>query len=81
MMFAQGVKLNVLDQDNLARIRLENRIVNNLIEVLPITLREKFECSRRAVRGASQAFAIEIFADSLKQFAVGFGDSVEVPFP
>ena len=42
MMLTEGIKLDVLDQNDLASVRLENGIVNDLAEVLPITLREKF---------------------------------------
>jgi hypothetical protein len=80
MMLAQRIKLDVLDQNDLARLRLEDGIVNNLFEVLPITLGEKFESTRCAVRRASQTFSIDIFTDALKQFAVGSPDSVEVFF-
>src|SRR5438552_12465717 len=80
MMLAHRIKLDVLDQNDLARLRLEDGIVNDLVEVLPITLREKFQRARGTVGSASQPFAIQIFADTLKQFAVGFRDFAEVLF-
>src|SRR5712691_9721414 len=40
MVLAQRVKLNVFDQDDFARVGIEDRIVDNVIEVLPIALSE-----------------------------------------
>ena len=48
MMFAHRVKLDVFDQNDLARVGIEDRAVNDLIEILPITLREKLKGARRA---------------------------------
>ncbi len=78
MVLAQRIQLNILDQNDLARIRFENRIVNDLIEVLPIALRKKFQGACRPVGCTSQAFSIKIFADPAKQFAICFRDSVEL---
>src|SRR5438552_17827626 len=80
MMLTQGIKLDILDQNDLARIRLENSVINDLVEVLPITLREKFQGARCAVRGASQTFSIDVLTDAVKQFAVRIRDSVELLF-
>jgi hypothetical protein len=62
MMLTEGIKLNVLDQNDLARVRLENGIVDDFVELLPITLREKFQGARRAIRSAPQTFSIQVFA-------------------
>src|SRR5882762_637947 len=43
MMFAQRIELDVFDQNDLARPRLENRPVYYLVEILSITLREKLQ--------------------------------------
>ena len=50
MMLAHGVKLDVLHEHNLARVRLENRAVNYLIEALTIAVGQKLEGARRARR-------------------------------
>src|SRR5206468_5032480 len=70
MMLAQRIKLNVLDQNDLARVGFENSIVDDCVEVLAITLREKFQCARRAVRRASQTFAIQVLANAFQQLAI-----------
>src|SRR5215470_16422557 len=48
MMFAHRVKFDVLHQNDLACFRAEDRVVNNFIEVLMISVGEKFEGKRRA---------------------------------
>src|SRR6266516_2678719 len=78
MMFAHRIKLDVLDENDLARFRLEDGIINNLVQVLPIPLGEELQSTRRPIRRASQTFSIQIFADALKQVAIRLRDSVEV---
>ena len=38
MVLAQRIELDVFDQDDLARFGIEDRIVDNVIEILPIAL-------------------------------------------
>src|SRR6478672_13759838 len=38
VMFAQGIKFNILDQYNLARIGIEKRIVDDFLETLPVAI-------------------------------------------
>src|ERR1700730_2301641 len=80
MMLTEGIKLDVLDQNDLARVRLENGIVNDLAQVLPITLCEKFQRARRPIRRASQTFAIQIFANAIKQIAICVCESGKILF-
>ena len=52
MVLAQRIKLNVFDQNNLTGTRFENGPVDDLIEILPITLCEKLQRASRPIRGA-----------------------------
>ena len=45
MMFAHRVKLDVFNENDLTRIRIENRAVDDVLDRLTITLGEKFERS------------------------------------
>ncbi len=67
MVLAHRIKLDVFDENDLARFRIEDRIVDHLIEVLPITGSQKFECARCATRGFKQPFALRIFANGFEQ--------------
>ena len=66
MMFAQRIKLDVFDQNDLACSGLENRPVDDLIEILPIALREKLQGARRAIGRAPETFSISVLPDALK---------------
>jgi hypothetical protein len=70
MMLTERIKLNALNENDLARVGFENGIVDDFVEILPVTLRQKFQCARRAIRGSSQAFSIQIFANSIEQVAI-----------
>src|SRR6266403_1784423 len=80
MMLTEGIKLDVLDQNDLARVRLENGVVDDLAKILPITLGEKFQRARRAIRRTSQTFAIQILANAIKQIAICIRESGKIFF-
>ena len=48
MMFAHRVKLDVFDEHDLARIRMEDRLVDDLIQILPVAIGQKLKGPRRA---------------------------------
>src|SRR6266542_971611 len=75
MVLAQRIQLNVLDQNDLARIRFENRIVNDLIEVLPIALRKKFRAAR-ALEFLTQGYRQDL--DQIINDAVFESDASEI---
>jgi hypothetical protein len=78
MVLTQRIKLNVFDQDDLTRTGFENGPVDDLIEILPITLCEKLQRARRPIRGSLETVSINIFPNALKQFAVRVRNSVEI---
>src|SRR5947207_15019028 len=63
MVFAQRIKLDVFHEDDLARFRIEERVIDDVVQVLAVTIGEKFKGARRPVRRAEQALALGIFAD------------------
>ena len=63
MMFAERVKFDVFDQDDLARLRIEDRIVNDLFDALAIALGEKFHRARGTRGRAREALSLGVFAD------------------
>ena len=77
-MLAQGIKLDVFDQDDLARFRIENRMVDNLIDVLPITLGQEFERARSSRRSSGQPLSLRIFANRLEQIAISVFEQLEL---
>ena len=77
-MLAQGIKLDVFDQDDLTRFRIENRMVDNLIDVLPITLGQEFERARRSLWSSGQPLSLRIFANGFQQIAVSVGQDIDV---
>jgi hypothetical protein len=78
MMLTEGIKLNVLDENDLARIRLKNGIVDDFVEVLSVPLREKFQGARRAIRSAPQTFSIQVLAKAIKQVAICIYESGKI---
>src|SRR2546423_2755332 len=50
MMLAHRVKFDVFDEDDLARIGIEDRVVNQNIETLAVAISEEVEGARGAVR-------------------------------
>jgi len=72
MMFAQRVKLDVFDENDLARLGIEDSIVNDLLHALAVTLREKFQCARGPCRCPYQSLSRGIFADRIEQIAIDF---------
>jgi hypothetical protein len=78
MVLTQRIKLNVFDQDDLTRTGLENGPVDDLVEILPITLREKLQRAPRPIWGSLETLSINIFPNGLKQFTVRIRNSVEV---
>lgn len=78
MVFAHGIKLDVFHEDDLARVGCEDRIVDQLIEVLSITLRQKLERSSRARRSFQEPFPRRIFADALEKIMIIGFDPLEI---
>jgi len=78
MVLTQRIKLNVFDQDDLTRTRLENGPVDDLIEILPITLCEKLQRPRRPIWSSLETLSINILSNAFKQFAVRVRNSVEI---
>ncbi len=50
MVLTHRIKLDVFHEDNFARIGIENGIVDDLVQALPVTVREELESARGAVR-------------------------------
>ena len=48
VMLAHGIELDVFDQHNLARFRTEDCAVDDLVQVLAISVGKKLECARRS---------------------------------
>src|SRR4051812_12057801 len=71
MMFAHGVELDVLHQNDFARFGLEQSIVDEIIEALTITCRQELKRTCRATRSLYQSFPMRIFTDRLKQAEEG----------
>src|SRR6267143_1911755 len=63
MMLAHRVKFDVFDENDLARIRIENRAVDDILDTLTITLGEKFERSSSSDWRPSQSLARCVFAN------------------
>src|SRR5450759_644438 len=70
MMLTERIEFDVFDQNDLARIRLKNGIVDDFVEVLSVTLRQKFQGARRAIRSAPQTFSVQVLAKAIKQVAI-----------
>src|SRR6266571_3428070 len=71
-MLAHRIKLDVLDQNNLARFGAEDRAVYDLIEVLPISVSEELERARGAGWRSEQTFTLRVFSDRLEQIQKRF---------
>src|SRR5712691_3997988 len=69
VMFAHRIKLDVFDENDLARVGVEDRIVHDLLDALSITLSEKLKSPGRQHGGFPQALTLHIFADSFENFA------------
>ena len=54
MMFAHRIKLDVFHHHDLARVGIEDRAVDHVLDALPITLGEKLERARGASRCSSR---------------------------
>src|SRR6266480_4310117 len=65
-MLAHRIKLDVLDQNNLARFGAEDRAVYDLIEVLPISVSEELERARGAGWRSEQTFTLRVFFHPLQ---------------
>src|ERR1700756_350615 len=70
MMLTEGIKLDVLNQYDLTRVRLEDCVINDFAEILPVSLCQKFHRARSAIGRASQTLAIQILANAIKQLAI-----------
>ena len=71
MMLAHRIKLDVLHENDLARVRSENRLVNDGVEILAITVGQKLVGFRRPDRSLEQTFALRILTDRFQNFAEG----------
>src|SRR5436190_7759138 len=67
MMLTHGVKLDVLHQHDLARLGIEDRVVNQSVEALAVTRRQKIEGACRAVWRSPQSLTLGILADGFEQ--------------
>lgn len=70
MVFAQRIQLDVANQHHLVVGGLEDGAVDDLGDVLFVTLRQELHRARRAVRRAQQAFAVGVLAQRLNDGAV-----------
>src|SRR5947207_13691180 len=71
MVFAQGIKLDVFHEDDLARFRVEDRVIDDVVQVLAVTIGEKFKGACGPVRCPEQTLPLGIFADGCEQIAEG----------
>ena len=78
MMLAHRVKLDVLNQNNLARVGIENRVVDDLFHALAIALGEKFHRPGRTCRRPCQSLTRRILSDGVEQIAVDFSQSSDL---
>jgi hypothetical protein len=78
MMLTQRIKLNVFDQDDLTCTGFENGPVDDLVEILSITLCEKLQRARCPIWGSLETLSINIFPNALKEFTVRIRNSVEI---
>ena len=72
-MFTLAVKFDVAQQHHLVVVFFKNRVVENFVQRLAISLGEKTHRARRAQRRFRQAFARHIFADFFQNAAIHFG--------
>jgi len=70
MVLAQGINLDVSQDDHVSGFCLEDGIVHDLVQTLGVTLREETECFLRPFRGSAQSFPAGIFPDTLDEFQV-----------
>ena len=66
-MFAHRVKLDVFDQNDLARVRIENRVVDDVVQTLPVAVGQELEGAGGAIGRLEQSLALRIFADRFEQ--------------
>ncbi len=67
MMFAHRVKLDVLNQNDFARIGGEDRTVDYVFEILPVAVGYKLKGARRARWRPQQTFSRRILANRFEQ--------------
>ena len=72
MMLAEGVKFDVFDQNDLARLGIKDRVVDDFFDALAIALSEKLRCARGARGSLYQPLTIGVFADGVEQITVNF---------
>ena len=72
MVFAHGIKLDVFDQNDFARVGIEESAIYNIGEALAITDSEKFKGPGSAVRRFQEALTLRIFTDRFKEIAERF---------
>ena len=67
MMFAHRIKLDVLDHHNLARVGIEDRAINHVLDTEPVPLGEKLERARGAFRCLLKTLPVTILAHRIEQ--------------
>src|SRR5207237_6165158 len=72
MMLAHRIEFDVFDENDFARFRIEDGVVDDLLHALAIALREKFHRARSPSWRFRQALAIPVFTDRVEQFAIDF---------
>ena len=66
-MFAHRIKLDVLDHHNLARVGIEDRAINHVLDTEPVPLGEKLERARGASRCLLETLPVTILAHRIEQ--------------
>src|SRR5262249_28082775 len=72
VMFAHRIELDVFYENDLACFGAEDCAIDDLSEVLAVSIREKLKRTRGPGRCSEQPFALRIFADRLQQIAESF---------
>ena len=73
VVFAQGVQLDVADDDHFIVVRGEQRAVDDFLQGLAIAVAEVLHGLGRALRGVEQAFALRVFAETDEDLPVMLG--------
>jgi hypothetical protein len=79
MMFAHRIELDVLDHYDFARVGIENRAIDHVLDTQPITLGEKLEGTGGPSGRFRETLPMSIFAHRIKQIcedAFHFPDAI-----
>ena len=63
MVLTQRIELDVFYQNDLAGFRIEKRVVDQLVQTLPVTGSQKFKRARSPARRSEQAFTLGVLPD------------------